>query len=152
MKMRSISAWFDIWGSMQGNTNEAMATGLIRQFSILIIYIRLFLGVECAKVLLVFLSKAYLESINCLLEFRYAVKRGKAFVVIRTEPNIQLDQWMIKALEGFPQYDVFSYEDMGKTINGVPKVSSIQQTSEFVTRYSMCVLDRCYSSSCSKIS
>jgi hypothetical protein len=29
MSMRSIPTWFDIWGSMQGNTNEAMATGLL---------------------------------------------------------------------------------------------------------------------------
>jgi len=28
MSMRAIKTWFDIWGSMQGNTNEAMATGL----------------------------------------------------------------------------------------------------------------------------
>lgn len=28
MSMRNIRTWFDIWGSMQGNTNEAMATGL----------------------------------------------------------------------------------------------------------------------------
>lgn len=27
MSMRNIATWFDIWGSMQGNTNEAMATG-----------------------------------------------------------------------------------------------------------------------------
>ena len=80
---------------------------------------------ECAKVLLVFLSKAYIDSTNCQLEFRYAVKRGKAFVVIRTEPNIRLDQWMIEVLEGFPQYDIFSYQDLTKTINGVPTVGDI---------------------------
>lgn len=28
MSMREIPTWFDIWGSMQGNTNEAMAIGL----------------------------------------------------------------------------------------------------------------------------
>jgi hypothetical protein len=31
MLMREIRAWFDIWGFMQGNTNEAMATGLSRE-------------------------------------------------------------------------------------------------------------------------
>ena len=25
--MRNVQAWFDIWGSMQGSTNDAMATG-----------------------------------------------------------------------------------------------------------------------------
>ena len=29
MLMREIPTWFDIWGSMQGNANEAMAIGLL---------------------------------------------------------------------------------------------------------------------------
>lgn len=77
---------------------------------------------ECSKVLLVFLSKAYVKSANCLLEFRYAVKRGKAFVILRTEAGIFMEQWMIEALEGFPQYDVFSYSSLEQLINGVPTV------------------------------
>ncbi len=72
--------------------------------------------------LLVFLSKAYVESANCQLEFRYAVKRGKAFVLIRTEPNIEMEQWMTEAIQGFPQYDVFSYDNLTVLINGVPTV------------------------------
>jgi hypothetical protein len=83
------------------------------------------LGVECAKVLLVFLSKAYIDSTNCQLEFRYAIKRGKAFVVLKTEPNIKMDQWMIEAIEGFPQYDFFSYDDLKNLINNVPMVKKI---------------------------
>ncbi|CAF1146285.1 unnamed protein product [Rotaria sordida] len=110
MSMREIDTWFDIWGSMQGNTNEAMAT-----------------GVECAKVLLVFLSKAYIESSNCQMEFRYAVKRGKAFVIIRTEPNIQMEKWMLETIQGFPQYDVFSYSALETLINGVPTIDVIIQ-------------------------
>ena len=80
------------------------------------------LGVECAKVVLVFLSKAYVKSKNCLLEFRYAVKRGKAFVILRTEPNVPLEQWMMKAIDGFPQYDVFQYNTLEQLINNVPLV------------------------------
>ena len=82
-----------------------------------------FSGVECIKVLLVFLSKAYVDSTNCLLEFRYAVKRGKAFVIIRTESNIQLERWMTEAIQGFPQYDVFSYDSLTELVNGVPTVN-----------------------------
>jgi len=78
--------------------------------------------VECAKVLLVFLSKEYIESSNCQLEFRYAVQRGKAFVILRTEPNILMQQWMLEAIEGFPQYDVYSYDVLEQLINGVPMV------------------------------
>lgn len=72
--------------------------------------------------MLVFLSKAYVKSVNCLLEFRYAVKRGKAFVVVRVEPNIPTERWIDQALEGFPQYDVFSYEQITDLMNGVPTV------------------------------
>jgi len=81
-----------------------------------------FLGVECAKVILVFLSKSYVESTNCQLEFRYAVKRGKAFVIIRTEPNIPMEQSMMEAIQGFPQYDISSYANLQNLINGVPTV------------------------------
>ncbi len=77
---------------------------------------------ECAKVLLVFLSKEYIQSTYCQLEFRYAVQRGKAFVILRTESNIQMEQWMLEAIEGFPQYDVYSYDVLGQLINGVPMV------------------------------
>ncbi|CAF1290838.1 unnamed protein product [Adineta steineri] len=110
MLMREVKAWFDIYGSMQGNTNDAMAT-----------------GVECAKVMLVFLSKSYVESTNCQLEFRYAVKRGKAFVIIRTQPNIQMEKWMTEAIQGFPQYNAFSYDDLERPINGVPTIDAIVQ-------------------------
>ncbi len=72
--------------------------------------------------LLVFLSKGYIESSNCQLEFRYAVQRGKAFVILRTEPNILMQQWMLEAIEGFPQYDVYSYDVLEQLINGVPMV------------------------------
>ncbi len=77
---------------------------------------------ECAKVLLVFLSKEYIQSTNCQLEFRYAVHRGKAFVILRTESNIQMEQWMLEAIDGFPQYDVYSYDVLEQLINGVPAV------------------------------
>ena len=59
---------------------------------------------------------------NCQLEFRYAVQRGKAFVIIRTENDIPMEQWMLEAMEGFPQYDVYSYDLLGQLINGVPMV------------------------------
>lgn len=77
---------------------------------------------ECAKVIFVFLSKAYIESANCQLEFRYAVQRGKAFVILRTEPDIMMEQWMLESIEGFPQYDVYSYSILEQSVNGVPMV------------------------------
>ncbi|UJR23954.1 hypothetical protein I4U23_026922 [Adineta vaga] len=110
MHMRNVQVWFDIWGSMQGSTNDAMAT-----------------GVECAKVIVVFLSKAYIESTNCQLEFRYAIQRGKAFIILRTESGIIMEQWMLEAIEGFPQYDVYTYNTLEQSINGVPMIDVIVQ-------------------------
>ena len=72
--------------------------------------------------MVVFLSKGYIQSVNCQLEFRYAVQRGKAFVIIRTETDIPMEQWMLEAIEGFPQYDVYSYDVLEQLINGVPMV------------------------------
>ena len=74
--------------------------------------------------MIVFLSKQYVKSKNCLLEFRYAVKRGKPFVILRTEPNIPMEQWMTESIEGFPQYDVFRYKNLEELINNVPLVRS----------------------------
>ena len=132
--MRHIDTWFDIWGSMQGNTNEAMATGSFFARSLLPPRHHRSIGVECAKVLLVFLSKAYVESPNCQLEFRYAVKRGKAFVVLRMESNVPMEQWMMEALQGFPQYDVFTYSALETLINNVPMVGRSPSLFCFVYR------------------
>ena len=111
-----------------------MATGsFFARFLLAHLYHRS-LGVECAKVLLVFLSKAYVESPNCQLEFRYAVKRGKAFVVLRMEPNVPVEQWMMEALQGFPQYDVFTYSALETLINNVPMVGRSSSLFCFVYR------------------
>lgn len=72
--------------------------------------------------MVVFLSKGYIQSVNCQLEFRYAVQRGKAFVIIRTETDIPMEPWILEAIEGFPQYDVYSYDVLEQLINGVPMV------------------------------
>ena len=54
----------------------------------------------------------YFSSINCQLAFRYAVKRGEAFVVIRTGAKIELDRFISEAIQGFPLHDVRSYQDL----------------------------------------
>lgn len=127
--MRQLETWFDIWGSMQGGISDAMATGSSSLFFDVLVkenhQFFLFLGVECSKVLLVFLSTDYLQSVNCLLELRYAIQRGKAFVLLNTEANITLDPWISEAFNGFPHFDVYSYETVAQLINGVPMVSDI---------------------------
>ena len=91
--------------------------------------------------LLVFLSKDYIESTNCQLEFRYAVQRGKAFVILRTEPDIVLEQWMLAVIEGFPQYDVYSYEVLGQLISGVPMVCHENVSLEHISICHLLQLD-----------
>jgi len=47
MSMCEIPTWFDIWGSMQGNTNDAMAIGLFGEEKICISIIYFFLFRSC---------------------------------------------------------------------------------------------------------
>ena len=101
---------------------------------------------ECSKVLLLFLSKAYVTSVNCRLEFRYAIQRGKAFVILFTESDIPMESWMLEAIQGFPQYQVPSYDVLPETINGVPMVNRIKHIfrPSFFFHSSIMSLDRCH--------
>lgn len=71
--MRSLITWFDIWGFMEENSYNAMAT-----------------AIECSRVIVVFLTEKYQKSDNCALEFKYAVFCGKPFVFILNDPNLKV--------------------------------------------------------------
>jgi hypothetical protein len=113
LRVRNLLAWFDIWAGMNNNVNDSMAT-----------------AVECSRVLLVFLSKKYLSSPNCKLEFKYAINCGKPFVFILLEKldNLILDNYIKQELEKWPKFELNSTEDFIKTkVNGIPKCSLITQ-------------------------
>lgn len=62
-QVHNVRAWFDVYGHMQGNVNAAMAT-----------------AVENVACVVVFLTRDYVRSVNCRLEFMYARKCGKPMV------------------------------------------------------------------------
>lgn len=117
-RVRNLRCWFDIWGGMEGNVNESMAT-----------------AVECSRCLLVFLTQKYLNSENCTLELKYAVYCGKAFVFILPEPGI-LD-YLLKStnpahelakelVNKHQRYEIKDADDLFNTmINNVPKFEII---------------------------
>ena len=80
LHMKNLTIWFDIWGAMEGCSNDAMAT-----------------AIESSRLITVFLSEKYQKSQNCQMEFKYAASRGKPFVFIVVEPNIKIEPW----LEGY---------------------------------------------------
>jgi hypothetical protein len=41
-----------------------------------------------------------------------------------------MEQSILEALQGFPQYDVFSYNDLETLVNGVPTVKTTLQFND----------------------
>ena len=77
LHMRNLEVWMDIWGGMQGNINEAMAN-----------------AVECSTAMVCFLTAKYQQSVNCCLELKYALSRGKPIIFIKVEPKLSLLPWI----------------------------------------------------------
>lgn len=116
LHMRRVITWFDIWGYMEANTYDAMAT-----------------AVESSRVLLVFLTDNYQKSDNCMLEFKYAVFCGKAFVFILTDPNLKLEPWIEPHVKEHPCFLVKKYEDVTVMDNNVAMIDSITQALRLKT-------------------
>lgn len=114
LNMRSLITWFDIWGFMEENSYNAMAT-----------------AVECSRVLLVFVTDKYQKSDNCKLEFKYAVFCGKPFVFILPNENIKLEPWLEPYVKEHPCFVVSSYNDVTKMQNNVPLIDVIAQAIRF---------------------
>ncbi|GAB9474317.1 hypothetical protein Gpo141_00011447 [Globisporangium polare] len=72
-QVHNLRAWFDVFGHMQGNVNAAMAT-----------------AVENVACVVVFLTRAYIASINCRLEFQYAANCSKPMVLVFLEDPREL--------------------------------------------------------------
>jgi hypothetical protein len=114
LHMKNISIWFDIWGGMQSNVNDSMAT-----------------AVECSKVILVFLTNKYLSSVNCTLELKYAVYCGKPFVflILETLNVSKSPQWIVDLIKEHTNFEVSNENDLFNTkINGISKLNHIAQS------------------------
>lgn len=110
LKMKLIDSWFDIWGGMLGNSNDAMSR-----------------AVEVSKCMVVFLSRKYQESSNCQMEFKYALACKKPIILIRVEPNCVIMPLIEPYINDTYQFDLFSEKDMSEMINDVAKVDLIAQ-------------------------
>ncbi|GMF21272.1 unnamed protein product [Phytophthora fragariaefolia] len=87
----NLRAWFDVYGHMQGNVNSAMAA-----------------AVESVACMVVFLTKAYLASVNCRLEFAYAARCRKPmiFAFLEDPETLELPGW-ITDVAGTTQFNVY---------------------------------------------
>ncbi|CAF1042979.1 unnamed protein product [Brachionus calyciflorus] len=108
--IKNLSIWFDIWGHMEGCTYDAMAT-----------------AIESSKVILVFLSNKYQESANCQLEFKYAGPRGKQFIFILVEDNINIEPWIKEHFDDSLKFEIKNLEDENIFENGVSRIQILAQ-------------------------
>ncbi|XP_065660323.1 uncharacterized protein LOC100209544 [Hydra vulgaris] len=109
LHMANISIWFDISGGMIGNLNDAMAT-----------------AIQSSKVVIVFLSDSYQKSVNCKLEFCYAVALGKAFIFVLVDQNLKVVDWIEPYFNASPKFDIKDTNEMGILHNGVPRIFCLQ--------------------------
>ena len=89
-------------------------------------------AIECSKVMVVFLSNKYQQSVNCKLEFNYAVYRGKAFIFVVVEPNLKLEKWIEPHFNESLKFDFFEIGDEVEIINGVSKIDIISQAIRYI--------------------
>ncbi|ETK79187.1 hypothetical protein L915_14930 [Phytophthora nicotianae] len=90
-QVHNLRAWFDVYGHMQGNVNSAMAA-----------------AVESVACMVVFLTKAYLVSVNCHLEFAYATRCRKRmiFAFLEDPETLDLPDWVVD-VAGTTQFNVY---------------------------------------------
>ncbi|KAK3749690.1 hypothetical protein QZH41_014968, partial [Actinostola sp. cb2023] len=79
LDMKTFKTWMDVWGGMQGNINEAMAT-----------------AVENSTLMISLLTEKYQKSVNCNLELQYAKQQQMPILFIEVEPGLQLEDWIQK--------------------------------------------------------
>ncbi|KAG2974152.1 hypothetical protein PC120_g26040, partial [Phytophthora cactorum] len=90
-QVHNLRAWFDVYGHMQGNVNSAMAA-----------------AVESVACIVVFLTKVYLGSVNCHLEFAYAARCRKPmiFAFLEDPESLDLPDWVLD-VAGTTQFNVY---------------------------------------------
>ncbi|KAL3673008.1 hypothetical protein V7S43_002305 [Phytophthora oleae] len=90
-QVHNLRAWFDVYGYMQGNVNSAMAA-----------------AVESVACMVVFLTKAYLGSVNCHLEFAYAAccRKPMIFAFLEDPKTVELPEWIL-SVAGTTQFNVY---------------------------------------------
>jgi hypothetical protein len=119
LDMKTIKTWMDIWGGMQGNINEAMAT-----------------AVENSTLMISFLTERYQKSINCNLELMYAKQHQKPIIFVKVEPNLQLKDWIQEMVDKSVVFDMSSASHFGDKDRGVPKINRLAEAARNLVKWS----------------
>ena len=128
MHMTQLDVWLDVWGGMQGNINDAMAT-----------------AVECSAVLICFITDKYQESPNCLLEIKYALFRRKPLVLIFPDKSQPIIPLLADLLAPYPRFYLKSIDDCSKSINGLPQFFGIVELIRSLIKLNPLSTDEYYS-------
>ncbi|TYZ57836.1 hypothetical protein PybrP1_010276 [[Pythium] brassicae (nom. inval.)] len=111
-----LRAWLDVFGHMQGNVNAAMAT-----------------AVENVACVVVFLTRAYVRSVNCRLEFQYARARGTpllfAFLEDPRALAVELPDWVLDAVGARRPFSVLPTLCRGGNDDGDSRVLALDLTT-----------------------
>ncbi|XP_031561227.1 uncharacterized protein LOC116297189 [Actinia tenebrosa] len=119
MDMKTFKTWMDIWGGMQGNINEAMAT-----------------AVENSTLMISFLTEKYQKSVNCNLELMYAKQKQMPIIFINVEPNLQLKDWIQELVDKTVVFNMSSISDFGEMDKGVPKINRLAEAARNLMKWS----------------
>lgn len=119
LDLKTFQTWMDVWGGMQGNINEAMAT-----------------AVENSTLMISFLTEKYQKSINCNLELQYAKQCQMPMIFIKVDPDLELKDWIQELADKSVVFDLRSASDFGAKDNGVPKIIRIAEAARNLMQWS----------------
>lgn len=114
-----LRAWLDVFGHMQGNVNAAMAT-----------------AVENVACVVVFITRAYVQSVNCRLEFQYARTCGTPLLFAFLEdPRVlaaELPDWLVDAVgvRSFSVLPTLRRDNDGSDNNNDSRVLALDLTTD----------------------
>lgn len=119
LDLKTFKTWMDVWGGMQGNINEAMAT-----------------AVENSTMMISFLTEKYQKSINCNLELQYAKQCGLPIIFIKVEPDLELKDWIQELVNNSIVFHLKSASHFGEMDNGIPKIIRIAEAARNLIKWS----------------
>ncbi|EDO33105.1 predicted protein [Nematostella vectensis] len=118
LSQQTFQTWMDIWGGMQGNINEAMAT-----------------AVENSTMLVAFLTEKYQQSVNCNLELKYATMKEKPIIFIKAEKDLVLKDWIQQLVDKSVVFEMSSSGDFKVEDKGVPKAKRLGEAARNIVQW-----------------
>ncbi|XP_070550712.1 uncharacterized protein [Ptychodera flava] len=78
-------------------------------------------GVDNSSAVLLCVSKAYKDSVNCNKEASYADSRRKNIVPLKLDETVDLDGWISHMVEGRRCYDFYDFKYFKESVDGLDK-------------------------------